>query len=101
MPANKWPISVPSTHRFFSPYYPQGNDQAEISNHTILDNLCKSLDKAKDKFVEKLPEVLLAYRTAKHVLTCETPFSLAYETKVIISVDISMSTLHVEGVVQD
>jgi len=40
-------------HRFFSPYYPQGNGQAEISNHTILDNLCKSLDKAKGKWAGK------------------------------------------------
>ena len=27
------------THRYSTPYYPQGNDQAEISNDTILDSL--------------------------------------------------------------
>jgi len=35
------------TDRFFTLYYSQGNDQAEISNLTILDSLRKSFDKAK------------------------------------------------------
>ena len=45
------------THQFSMPYYPQGNSWAEISNHTILDSLYKSIDKAKGKWVEKLPGV--------------------------------------------
>jgi len=44
--------------------------------------------------------VLWVYRTNKRVPTGETPFSLAYVMKVI-PLDISMSTLQVEGVVQD
>jgi len=35
------------THSFFTPYYPQGNGQTEINNHTIFNSLCKSLDKRK------------------------------------------------------
>ena len=46
------------THQFSTPYYPQGNGQAEISNHTNINNLCKSLDKAKGKWVENLSWVL-------------------------------------------
>jgi len=88
-------------YQLSSPYYPQGNGQAEINNRTILDNLCKSLDKAKGKWVEKLPGVLWAYRTIKRVLIKETPFSLAYRTEAIILVDICMPTLYVEGVVSD
>jgi len=34
----------------FHPYYPQDNGQTEISNHTIVHSLCKSLDKAKGKW---------------------------------------------------
>ena len=79
-------------YQFSSPYYSQDNGQAEISNRTILDNLCKSLDKAKIKWVEKLSEILWAYRTTKRVPTSETPFSLAYGTEVIIS-DISLPTM--------
>ena len=39
--------------------------------------------------------------TTKHVPASETTFSLAYETEAIIPVIISMSTLRVEGVIQD
>ena len=60
------------THRFSSPYYPQGNGQSEISNRTILNNLCNSLDKAKGKWTEKLSEVLWAYRTTKRDPTGKT-----------------------------
>ena len=53
--------------RFSTPYYPQGNGQAEINNRINLDNLCKSLDRAKGKWAEKLSGVLWAYRTTKRV----------------------------------
>jgi len=49
------------TNQFSTSNHPQGNIQAEISNHTILDSLCKSLGKAKGKWVEKLLGVLWAY----------------------------------------
>ena len=88
-------------HRFSTPCYPQGNGQTEISNRTILDNLRKSLDKAKDKLVEKLPVVLHAYRTTKRVPRGETPFSLAYRTEAIILVDICMPTLRMTEINQD
>jgi len=76
------------THRFSTLYYPRGNTQAEISNHTILDSLRKSLSKAKGKWIEKLPGVLWAYRTTKRIPTGEALFFLAYGTEVIIPVDI-------------
>ena len=72
---------------------PQANGQAEISNRTVLDNLCKSLNKAKGKWVEKLSGVLWAYRITKRDPTGETPFSLAYRMEAIILVDIGMLML--------
>ena len=88
-------------HRFSTSYYLQDNGHAEINNHTILDNLCKSLNKTKGKWVEKLPRVFWAYRTTKRVPTGKTPFSLAYITEVIIPVDINMLTLRMEEVDQN
>ena len=44
------------THLFYTPYYLQGNDQIEISNHTILDSVCNSLDKAKTSRWRNSPE---------------------------------------------
>ena len=52
------------------------------------------------EWAEKLLGVLWAYRTTNRVSTGETPFSLAYETEVIIPVDICMPTLRV-GVIPD
>ena len=61
-------------HQFSIPYYSQGNGQVEISNHTILDSLCKSLGKTKGKWVEKLIGVLWAYQTIKRIPTGESVF---------------------------
>ncbi|KAM2057970.1 hypothetical protein ACFX16_030600 [Malus domestica] len=47
------------------PRYPQGNEQAEASNKTILDCLKKSLSDKKGKWLNKLPECLWAYHTSK------------------------------------
>ena len=69
-----------TTHQFSTPY-PQGNSQVEISNRIILDSLCKSLDKTKGKWVQRLPEALWAYRSTKRISTSETSFSLSYETE--------------------
>ena len=83
------------------PYYPQGNGQAEINNRTIFDSLCKSLGKAKCKWVEQLSGVLWAYRITKRVLIGEIPFFLAYGTEAIIPVDICMPTLRTEEIEED
>ena len=61
---------------FSTPYYPQGNGQAKINNRTILNSLCKTLGKAKGKWVEQLSGVLWAYWTTKRIPTGETSFSL-------------------------
>jgi len=45
--------------------------------------------------------VLWAYRTTKHILAGETPFSLTYGTKAIIPVDICMPTFHTEEIDRD
>jgi len=81
------------TQKFFTPYYLQGNGQAEINNRTILDGLHKSLNKAKGKWVEKLLVVLSAYKTTKCVPMGKITFSLVYRTEAIIPVDICMPTL--------
>ena len=83
-------------HHFSTPYYPQGNGQAEVSNRTLMNNLSKSLEKAKGKWAEKQPGVLWAYRTTKRVSTGETPFSLAYGAEAVIPTEVYMPTLHTE-----
>jgi len=55
----------------------------------------------KGKWAEKLPRVLWAYRTTKRIPTGETTFSLAYETEVVIPVDICMPTLRLGEIDRD
>ena len=43
---------------FSTPFYPQGNDQAESFDKTLLDRIKKCLERAKWKWVEELPSVL-------------------------------------------
>jgi len=86
------------TYWFSIPYYPADNDHVEISNHTILDSLCKSLTKAKGKLVEKIPGMLWAYKPTKCILMRETPFSLAYGMKAIILINICMPTVCTEEI---
>ena len=41
-----------------TPSYPQCNGQAEATNKTVMNGITKRLEKAKGKWVEKLPNVL-------------------------------------------
>lgn len=75
------------------PTYPEGNDQAEVTNKTVLIFLKKRLDKAKARWVEELPGVLWTYRTMKRRGTNETPFALAFKTKVVIAMEATSPTL--------
>ena len=44
-----------------TPRYPQSNGQVKATNKTLLSMLKKRLKKAKGKWVDELPRVLLAY----------------------------------------
>lgn len=59
----------------------------------LLDNLTKRIQKAKDKWVEELPDVLWTYRMTKRVPNGKTPFSLVYGAEAIILVEVYMPTL--------
>ena len=51
--------------------------------------------------MEKLPDMLWAYRTIKCNSTSETSFSLVYGMEAIIPVNIYMPTLHTNGIEWD
>ncbi|BFG17096.1 hypothetical protein CerSpe_033700 [Prunus speciosa] len=79
--------------QFSSRSYPQGNGQAEKTNHTIFDCLKRRLEQRKGKWSEELPNVLWAYRTTKWKPTGESPFSLAYGTEAVIPTEIGLPTV--------
>ena len=53
----------------------------------MINIIKRQLEKAKGLWADKLPGVLWAYRTTAKTSTGETPFSLAYDTEVVIPVE--------------
>jgi len=68
--------------------HPQTNDQVEAANKVLLNELKKRLDAAKGRWAKELLEVLWAYRCTPQTTTQETPYSLMYDTEVMIPVEV-------------
>uniref|UniRef100_A0A2N9G8V4 RNA-directed DNA polymerase n=1 Tax=Fagus sylvatica TaxID=28930 RepID=A0A2N9G8V4_FAGSY len=70
-------------HRHSTPYYPQGNGQAEATNRTLLRILSKMVFDYGNDWKAHLANVLWAYRGSPKIATGFTPFSLVYGTDTI------------------
>lgn len=80
-------------HHFSTPYYPQGNGQAEASNKTILKILKKIVnDEGKDWHVQLNP-ALWAYKTSICTPTGATPYSLVYGSEAILPLEVEIPSL--------
>lgn len=73
-----------------TPYYPQGNGQAEATNKTLLRILSRMVYEEPKRWSDHLPLVLWAYRTSKRTSTQATPFSLIYGTEAVVPVEIDV-----------
>uniref|UniRef100_A0A2N9G4I2 Integrase catalytic domain-containing protein n=1 Tax=Fagus sylvatica TaxID=28930 RepID=A0A2N9G4I2_FAGSY len=65
-------------HRRSTPYYPQGNGQAEATNRMLLRILSKMVFDYGNDWRAHLADVLWAYRSSPKIATGFTPFSLVY-----------------------
>uniref|UniRef100_A0A2N9I468 Uncharacterized protein n=1 Tax=Fagus sylvatica TaxID=28930 RepID=A0A2N9I468_FAGSY len=63
-------------HRRSTPYYPQGNGQAEATNRMLLRILSKMVFDYGNNWKAHLADVLWAYRSSPKTATGFTPFSL-------------------------
>ena len=81
---------------YSSPAHPQANGQVEVTIRTLKAALKTKLENLKGKWVEYLPEVLWAYKTTRRSATQETPFALAFGTKVVALVEVSLKSPRVE-----
>ena len=77
--------------------YPQCNGQAEASHKTIINEIKKRLEKAKDKWVEELPSVLWDYLTTLWKATNEAPYSLAFDFESIILLEVKFPTIRTKA----
>ena len=80
-------------NHYSSPRHPQANYQVQVTNRTLLKQIKTRLEGAKSMWVEELPSVLWAYKTTVRTPTKETPFKLTFGTKVVIPVEIGLTTL--------
>ena len=55
------------------------------------------LEGAKSIWPEELPSVLWAYRTTTKTLTGDMPFRLAYESEVVILVEVGVTSYKVDN----
>uniref|UniRef100_A0A2N9FFM0 RNA-directed DNA polymerase n=1 Tax=Fagus sylvatica TaxID=28930 RepID=A0A2N9FFM0_FAGSY len=70
-------------HRRSTPYYPQGNGQAEATNRMLLRILSKMVFDYGNDWKAHLADVLWAYRSSPKTATGFTSFSLVYGTDTI------------------
>ncbi|GLJ26651.1 hypothetical protein SUGI_0518290 [Cryptomeria japonica] len=82
-------------HRFSTPYYPQGNGQAEASNKNILRILKKTINDVGCDWHVQLNPTLWAYRTSIRTPTGATPYSLVYGAEAILPIEVEIPSLRV------
>lgn len=75
---------------FTSVAHPQGNEQVERVNRTIVEGLKKRMEEAGASWADELPSVLWAYRTSIKTSTGETPFSLTYGSEAMFPAEIGV-----------
>lgn len=87
---DKWCAELQIKQIFMSVAHPQGNEQVERVNRSIVEGLKKRMEEAGASWVDELPSVLWAYRTTIKTSTGETPFSLTYESEAMIPAEIGI-----------
>lgn len=80
-------------HRKSSPYHPQANGQAEVTNKEIEAILTKTVQIHRKDWSSRLTEAVWAYRTTWKTTTGFTPFELVYGKAAMLSIEFEHKTL--------
>ena len=80
-----------------SSYYPQGNEQAEATNKTLIKILKKTCESNKfSDWPKKLIDALWAYCTSIRTPTGQTPYALTFKMEVVLPYEIFLPSLRVQ-----
>ena len=82
-------------HHCSSPYYPQGNGQAEATNKTLIKIISKMSQEYTGGCAVHLPDALWACRNSPKSATSFSPFSLVYGSEVVSLAEIITPSLRV------
>nr|GEW80851.1 reverse transcriptase domain-containing protein [Tanacetum cinerariifolium] len=97
-PFKDWCEKLCIRQHFASVKHPQTNGLVERANRSLREGIKARLDARSKNWIEELPHVLWAPRTMIKSSNGDTPFSLTYETKAVIPIEICMPTLRTEEV---
>jgi hypothetical protein len=86
-------------HRTSTPYYPQGNGQAESTNKVLTNLLTKLVNDKRMDWDEHIHTALFSYRTAYKVNTHHTPFELVYGLTPLMPTEYIVPTSHTSNLV--
>ncbi|XP_071924772.1 uncharacterized protein [Coffea arabica] len=75
---------------FISVGHSQANEQVKNVNRTILHGLKTRIESERTKWVDKLPNILWAYRITPQTVTQETPFVLTHGAEAVIPAEIGL-----------
>jgi hypothetical protein len=79
-----------------TPYYPQGNGQAESTNKTLISIIKKTTENVRaSDWPEKLIEALWAYRTSIRTPTGQTPYALTYGMEAVVPYELMIPSLRI------
>ena len=84
-------------NHYSSPAHTQANGQVEVTNRSLLKIIKTRLEGAKGIWPEELPSILWAYRTTARTPTGETSFRLTYESEVVISAEVGITSYRVHN----
>ncbi|XP_057856919.1 uncharacterized protein LOC131066224 [Cryptomeria japonica] len=82
-------------HRKSTPYHPQANGQAEITNRDLESILTKIVSLHRKDWSSRLFEVVWAYQTTWKTTIGFTPFEVVYGTKAMMHVEFEHKTLRI------
>ena len=79
-------------HHRSTPYYPQGNGQAEATNKTLIRILSKMVYEYAGGWNHHLPDALWAYRTSPRSATGFSPYTLVYGAEAVSPVEMTVAS---------